>query len=299
MPTFFPGVQKVTRSRRSSPTPTYRAQHSDKPPSSTRGRKTPSSAKSLSDYRRDGLYSLRDSDAIPTAPEDEDLFGHYSEPAMSPKDSGLDMPRHGSKPDRRAERLPPESATGPSADKHRSPTSLPQSPIVPIYEYCFLLRKHGATVRFTSSSAATVLGQSTFRKASISPIENTGVGVGVDIYNPTAREIRLLDHALSMVLYHGGDVDLPPLTGEQPSSHMGRCSYCFASFSSQREREAHFNGGHNLCSHCQDKFDCQGRLDDHLREFHKIASPDRSNFDFYDTRSESAWRSSLDDKRGI
>ncbi|KAI1629236.1 hypothetical protein EDD37DRAFT_41189 [Exophiala viscosa] len=160
---------------------------------------------------------------------------------------------------------------------HQTPYEDPPSyiPFLPVYEYCRLLQKRGATVRF---SAATV------RDAPLSYLDGPRPSISEHLnsedHRPGAQEVQAINDALTVVLNCGADVEFRSLLPEQQHQQF-RCRTCPKTFNSQGEDQQHRETGRCVCDHCgQKNFGCRGLYEAHMRDHERLVQQRMNNTNY-------------------
>ncbi|KIX03411.1 uncharacterized protein Z518_06963 [Rhinocladiella mackenziei CBS 650.93] len=268
MPPFLPGDRRVPRSRNS-------------------GQRTLDAPKVQSKAERAKKIAVddRDYEDVDSQADTEFTFSHipnhtHHDPDKRDMSRGAgDTPLRGS----RTESVHQQRESDDLADRFDASMHFPQGPFAPVYEHCLVLRRHGASVKFGSSTSRG----SNVRSPTCRPPMTTTDHFHPDVYNPTTREIQLLDQALAFVLSSGGEVEFHPLIREQPSPYS-KCDACSEAFMSPRDREDHCTPIRNVCQPCQKSFTCRTFHEQHMKQTHKLHHGGR--YEPFDDRTDGKWR---------
>lgn len=268
---FFPGEKrKVPKARRGSPVPVHRVKESSHHSASKTGPNTNRSDKHSRGDSSDVEFDLdpegdtTHSPLFPAHPSNYVDDGQYKSKMPRPSDRDIrpEIPRQGPRPDRRGEIHHAEMDPDRLADRMQSTMNFHHVPCMPIFEYCFLLRKHGISVRLGSTAARTMAQQGPIS----GPPKPANDDFSTDVDNPSQHQILLLDQAIAYVLSNGGEIEFQPLS---PKPTI-KCNACSERFATEREKENHWNRGRNPCQYCPQIFQCRALHEEHMRQDHKI-----------------------------
>lgn len=291
---FFPGESKrVSRSRQGSPVPVIRIKNPLDQSKLRTGTTKRNNLGTVRDHHRDEVDSQTDT-AFSLSPS-ENLPKYFADEYRAPRmpraqgEGKHDNGRGQAKADRRAEQFNPQMDSDDLADRTQAGLHISSMPVVPIYEHCLLLRKHGISVRFGQAASSAMAQQS----RSIRPHITAGDNFARDVYHPSDQAVRIINQAINFVLRNGGEVDMSGL-GPEPDN---KCPACRERFENERDLDDHCSHRNNSCQHCSASFPCRILHEDHLRDDHKIQL--RQDFEpHFDGRSARDGRDGRDDRGG-
>jgi hypothetical protein len=90
------------------------------------------------------------------------------------------------------------------------------SRVLPIYQHCFVLRKHGMTVKLGGYRGTNLATGTT----TTTPAPSIDSAIGIDPCNPTDRDCHLIDQAIQFIISNGGEIEIPPLNFDSDSSSL-------------------------------------------------------------------------------
>ncbi|KIW66156.1 hypothetical protein PV04_08357 [Phialophora macrospora] len=236
MPTFFPGVQKAVSCSKAVEVSAQSFKMASKypAPKGNRNTKGPGKAPSVRQYRQDDDLASQP-DTVYSQQSYKYAPGIPNLPNVSQwRDNGG---QHGPS---QYERRPGQRGDQQFQVPERFASS-PTLPDVDMYEHILLLRKHGMSVKLTHETARIM--------SQLDPTEadddnnNNGFlshsSSSTDRYNPSRKETRSINRAMTFVMRRGGEIDIPAL---EPQSV---CDACSEPFDTTSEKPYHCDRARN------------------------------------------------------